>query len=446
MKVCLVLPNIPIDQRTVDDVLHDPMSLLYLGTVLEKKHEIILIDAFGENLDMESIMKKIVLFAPDVVCISLMFECMKEQAESIVNRIRCDSPNVITIAGGPYATLASEELFEYLDLDFALMFEGEITLPKLISNLNIGKVDLVNSIPGLITRHDEGDILMNTRKLPIQDLDEIPIPNRKLIGNRKSKYVSILSSRGCGNHCFYCSTDKVWFSKWRGRSAKNVMSEVRYLVENNYLESSQTLTFIDDNFTKDHDRLIEFCNLMIEYDSKISWGCSSRPEDLNETYLDLMAKAGCEIIFLGVESGSRKVLEKMNRAYDKNYIISLSKQALSKGIIFKASFMIGLPFEDAEDVRETMDLIKKIHTFNTSIHVFTPRIGTPSYEKPESLGIRIHDASTFEMSDDCFGKVSTKYLTIDQINEYYNKALGLTRQKQKQKIKYLSLLERSRCV
>jgi len=451
MKVLLIMPNIPLKARMNDDVVYESLGLLYLGTVLKADYEVNVIDAFSENLSLAQVIGHIEEIEPDVVGFSLMFDAMYDQFRELIDYLREKKSGVTFFAGGAYGTLNYYNILKYNPIDYILMNEGEVAVCKFMklleSNRAIAEEDLYK-IKNLAFKNDAGDIHTNENEPLIADLNTIPIPDRTLMGDAYSNnnIVPMISSRGCGHGCIYCSTDKMWKSLWRPRSAQNIIDEILYLVTTGRLTENKMLSFIDDNFTRSKKRVLEFCELLKVNNLRIRWSCSSRPETLDESLIQTIAAAGCESIFLGVESGSSKVLKLMKRGYDKNYIINLSKTLIENGIIPKASFMIGIPYEDVEDIAETFELIKKMYTYNVSIHVFTPRVGTETYENPEKFNMKLYESDSVKFNDDTKSIISTEHLSNDQINNLYVKALGLIYKKNKMRDYYLSHIKKYRII
>ena len=174
-------------------------------------------------LDFNSLEERIKSFSPDAVGITSMTPVI-DNAYRAANIARKYARHIIM--GGPHVSVAGSKVFEQCpDLDYAVQGEGEISFPLLVEALERNK-DIVN-VPGVITRD-----FSNPPSPLIDELDSIPFPARHLLPNERYRYIlssgkvtTMFTSRGCPYHCVFC--DKAVFgSKWRARSAVNVLDEI----------------------------------------------------------------------------------------------------------------------------------------------------------------------------------------------------------------------------
>lgn len=124
----------------------------------------------------------------------------------------------------------------------------------------------------------------------------------KLEGKR---FAAIMSSRGCPFSCIFCSSSALFGKIWRARSPENVIEEIRLL---KYEYKVREIEFLDDTFTLNNKRAEKICDLLIKENLGIFWSCSSRVDTINQFLIEKLKKAGCHTIYLGIESGSQKIL------------------------------------------------------------------------------------------------------------------------------------------
>jgi radical SAM superfamily enzyme YgiQ (UPF0313 family) len=308
-------------------------------------------------------------------------------------------PGALIISGGGLATSNSELLFSQTDVDITLFGEGERTMLELCRTVKRGN-DL-SSIPGLCFRRN-GNIVVNGPRKSIENLDEIPFPAWDLlpmeiylrnpiwgdIANNSSKFrgdikvmrsMNIISSRGCPFACNYCY-HLFGRSEYRLRSPQNVVDEIEILVKTYAVDF---IGFVDDNMMVSEIWLLEFCDLMEEKGFPITWGCHGRVPSAKPEILQRMAEVGCVWIGYGIESGSQKMLDAMN----KKATVAQARQAIintrKAGIYPNTTFIFGYPGESLETIQETIDFKRELGLESGSFFA-TPYPGTSLYQQVQS--------------------------------------------------------------
>jgi magnesium-protoporphyrin IX monomethyl ester (oxidative) cyclase len=210
------------------------------------------------------------------------------------------------------------------------------------------------------------------------DLDEIPYPARHLFQldkyERKMEFldvepVDIMSIiRGCPFNCAFCETKKMWGPTCRFFSPKRVVEEVKFMMDK---YGSKGIYFINDNFTIRKKETLELCELMKQEKLDLQWICDTRADMVNRELLAKMREAGCKTIWFGVESGSPRVLDKINKHISLEQTQQAVKLCKQEGIQVAASFILGIPGETIADMEETLKFAKKLNPdlcqFNTFI-------------------------------------------------------------------------------
>ncbi|MBN1796321.1 MAG: glycosyltransferase [Sedimentisphaerales bacterium] len=281
------------------------------------------------------------------------------------------------MVGGPHTTVALDTIPDYVD--FIVQGEGEQAV-----------VDIV-----------EGKVNERVVCYPrLQNLDELPPPAWDYFVNQPYDWsmrfiddgpvFTMNTSRGCPFKCRFCSVGSIWGKKYTYFSAERVVSEIEYLVKN---YGAKGIYFREDNFTLNRTRLEKFCNLIIEKGLKIQWVCESRVSNLDADIMRLMARAGLKGFYFGVESGSQRMLDLMDKGITVEQIRNAFKLCKEANVKAAASIIVGVPGETQQDIKATQDLLNEIKPDVTWANVF---VGIPD----SSLYRYCLDNKLYEYIDD----------------------------------------------
>jgi len=239
----------------------------------------------------------------------------------------------------------------------------------------------LGAIKGLVWRRGE-EIVVNPDRPFLRNLDDLPLPLHHLlpldkyrIPMVKGPYTFIVTSRGCTAGCKYCIKHVSYQYSIRLRSPESIMKE---LWELNRL-GIHTVHMYADLFTVNRDQVVGLCNLIIKEGLKVKWQCNSRVDYVDEEMLQLMGKAGCWMIAWGIESANEQILKKAAKGYRLEQAPRALKWAHEAGIQNTGYFIIGLPGETVETIKETMALSKKLPLDTALFHVAAPYPGTPFF-------------------------------------------------------------------
>lgn len=325
-------------------------------------------------------------FQPDLVGITVMTAkfgpAMK--VSSLCKRYRKEC---FVAWGGPHPTVQWREVMANEDIDFLISGEGEETLVELCQALGNSKYSSLDGIPGLSFKHN-GRIIRNSSRELIKDLDVLPFPAREALmyPHRcpSTGLGAIVTTRGCPFRCAYCSAPVFWGRKIRYRSVGNVVDELKHVTS---VYGIRDVSFWDDSFTANRQRTIELCRRMMEDDVNVSWECSTRVDLLDEELLRVMRRAGCRCIDVGIETGSSRMLKKIDKGISLSRVRNSIRLMENAGMAWRAFFMIGYPEETKDDIEHTYDLIKNIRPLKMWFSIFTPYPGTKLYEVSRSLNL-----------------------------------------------------------
>jgi len=372
-KVLLINPPLYFNQGNPYslDVSVPPLGLLYLASYIKKySHRFVVkvLDVTPENYRLEEIGKLVDSYRPFVVGITSMTPQLQGAVE-VAGYLKKNNPKIKIFLGGPHISADSGFINRHTKIfDYGITGEGEITFLESLEKLTAGK-----EIPKLQT----GKIVMN--------LDEIPFPDRKMINRGKySRHESMMYSRGCPYHCYYCSRPSI-SKKIRYRSAKNMIDEIKLA----YNDCRGRVDFQDDTFTLDKRKVFEFCRQVEKSGLKINWRCQSRIDLVDEELLKIMAKAGCSLIHFGIESGNEKVRKNIvnKGSFSNAKIFEVFGLCRKQKIGTAAYFMIGHPGETWKDLADTKEMIFKLKPDILGLSIPTPFPGSRLYEIAAGQGI-----------------------------------------------------------
>ncbi len=216
----------------------------------------------------------------------------------------------------------------------------------------------------------------------IQSLDDLPVPlherlplKKYLMPMIKGPFTFIVTSRGCPAGCTYCIKHVSYQFSARVRSPKLIMEELWKLKE----LGIHNIHMYADLFTVNREQVMELCELMISENINIRWTCNSRVDYVDEEMLRVMGKAGNYLISWGIESGNEQILKHARKGAYPDKAERALRWAKEAGIKNWGYFIIGLPGETVETIRQTIDFAKKLPLDIALFHVAAPYPGTPFF-------------------------------------------------------------------
>ena len=266
----------------------------------------------------------------------------------ICAEIRKIRPSSVIVLGGPHASSVASRTLEKLPyVDFVVQGEGEITFTELVQACMRREQQ---PIPGLWYRDSSGDVKFGGSRAQISNLDELPFPAYDLYQPDIGEEIFLEVGRGCPFRCSFCSTAPFWKRQHRVKSPRRILAEIDRVV---FEYGPRRLHFTHDLFTTDREWVRKLCEVLIEHGSRVRWTCSSRTDTVNGDLLELMAKAGCDSIYFGLESGSERILKKIDKTIDIEESFRILRACQDVGITPNAGFIGGLPSEDKQSLEMT---------------------------------------------------------------------------------------------
>ncbi len=324
--------------------------------------------------------ERICRFRPEIVGITVL-SCKVDSALVAARLVRDLLPGAKIMVGGDHTVFFAKDLAADPAIDAVVIGEGEETAHELVQAWSNG--GQLGDVQGLAYRGDRGTVKTRRRPL-IQNLDLLPLPNRSLLDDagsyRPEDMGLIMTSRGCPERCTFCGIAASHGRAVRYRSTAICMEEIAQTKER---YGTRYFSIRDATFTADRERAEEFCRALIATHPDIEWECLTRPDSLDEGLVSLMMEARCVQLRLGLESGSQRVLDRLQkRASVENY--ERTAAILNRLKIFWSAYvMVGTPDETLQDIRMTIELIERTQPGFVTLSRFVPLPGTPVYREIE---------------------------------------------------------------
>jgi radical SAM superfamily enzyme YgiQ (UPF0313 family) len=364
-----------------------PLGLAYVAGALEKAgFQVEMLDNYLLEKSIDDIKQTVRRLNPEVVgitCSSASYQRCVETARAVKEAL----PSCRVVVGGWHPSYVPESMLQHPEIDYAVMGEGERAMTELAAHITKGEDErAVAAIASVAYKH-EGKVAKNPQKF-IGDLDQLPFPARHLLPMQlydreipylKAKPVDTMNiARGCPFNCAYCETRRLWGLGCRAFSPSRVVDEINHLATN---YGTKGIYFLGDNFTINKKRTTELCELIKESKIDIEWVCDTRADMISRDLLSTMKEAGLRTIWFGVESGSPRILEKINKGITLEQTVQAFKLCREVGLQIACSFILGIPGETADDMEATFKFAKKLDPDWCQFNVFVAVPGSDLYDE-----------------------------------------------------------------
>jgi len=369
MKILLIYPYCLEERLSEEDVSVPPIGLYYVGAVLrENNYDCEILNWYTINRTPGLIKEVLVEKRPEVVGLSV-FHANRWGAIEIARIAKQVDPSVTIVFGGIGATFLWDHfLTHFREIDFCVLGEGEYAFLNLIKLIEKGDRTGIQEIGGIAFRRNS-KIVRTEHAAPIEDLDELPVPSKYF------RYQHVTSTRGCPGNCTFCGSPLFWGHRVRFHSPEHFVDQLEIL----YKKGITFFYFSDDTFMLKKDRVLKICKRIIEKGLKISWAAISHVNFVDEEVLYWMRKAGCTQISYGVESGSERIRELLNKNIRTDRIKNAFALKTKYGILARAYFIYGCPGESWDTIQETIDLIHEIKPLSIIFYILDIFPGTALY-------------------------------------------------------------------
>ncbi len=344
----------------------------------------------------------------DLVGISCSFTNTAPYCMKYAREIKKKYPNTKVISGGIHATFVPQDLLGN-QYDYVIYGEGEITFEKFIQREKENKP--VDDLRGLFFIKD-GKLVGNPARKVIKELDTLPINDythfdlEPYYNKAGVRYIQLMTSRGCVYNCRFCSTVKMWGHKYRQQSAKRILKEFL----NAKAMGIEYISVEDDDFGLDEKNVKELCELLIEKGIEIPWSMTIGSRSIkDESTLDLLAKSGCVVAGISIESASARILKEYRRAYTVNDNLKMCSRLQKRGILVENKGLIGFPDESLWEILQTYWLVNKASDV-WHMSILEPRPGCDYWDAWDKKG----DVSQYNK----FGKGNV-FFSKNRIGTYF---------------------------
>lgn len=383
---------------------HFPLGALSIASYCEKRHmpvEFISYDYYFPShkifpsrkdflLKIKNLLTdKISKHQPVLIGISISYTVQCILAYETCEIIKQINPQIITVTGGPHVTFLDEyTLNECKEIDIVVRGEGEWTFYELFSKYYLKKE--ISPVAG-ITFRKENKIYKNDNRSP-GNLSDLPPINFNLIPSDfyHKRNVNIMPSRGCAYRCKFCVEQKFWGNQIRTIPIKKLIYEAKYLFEHYSLDY---LCYEDSMLNINNPYFIELANELIKIPNKRLSSVLARIDSIDQNALIHLKKAGFNLVWYGIESGSEKVLKAMNKSLNLSKMRETFIQTRKIGLEVGVFWLVGYPGDNKEESQKTLNLMKSLYEeklINKSkIYRFIPYPGTDFFINPETYKLKI---------------------------------------------------------
>lgn len=372
-----------------------PLGIMYLSSVLKLDgHQVTLTDQCHPEYSDEKLIDSLTEQRPEIIGISFLSNMCYPAARALSRKIKAACPAAKIVYGGVFPTINAHKIIACENsVDIVARGEGE----EIIRELTDGHTEL-SDIAGITFRNQSGKIIETPDREGIRDLNTIPFPDRDNIDINyvaslpldvpaviwDLPYTTIVSSRGCPFACTYCNCPTFSHRKCRFRSVDNVLKELDLIASQGY----RSFCFLDDNFLLDIDRANGICKAIKDHHLSFRWACEGRAETKTNGVFQQLSDAGCDVVMFGIESGSQRVLNSMNKKTKIPEIEIAVAKAKKAGIsIIHGFFIVGTPGETVEEVEETFRFADKIEINSFAFNSLTAFRGTALWNDAVSRGL-----------------------------------------------------------
>ncbi|MCX6800742.1 MAG: radical SAM protein [Candidatus Diapherotrites archaeon] len=370
-----------------------PLWLAYAAGALEKtNHEVLLLDASGENLPLEETLSKIKKFDPEMIIVDTVTPSFENDSK-IVAQIKKEISNALVVFVGDHVSVLPKESLKKSKADAVAIREYDLILLELADALENNKS--LSNVKGIAWRKGKKIILNKEAEPPNEkQLDWLPFVSQIYAKHLKLKnyfypsvqypQVTILTGRGCPNRCAFCKWPQTFSShNYRKRSVKSVVDEFEWIQKN--LPQIKEVMIEDDTLTQDKQRTIELCKALIEKKIRLPWSCNARA-DVPLEVLQWMKKAKCRLMCVGIESADQEILNNIHKGTTPQGIRQFMKDSKKADILVHGCFMFGNQGETKETIRKTAAFARELNPDTAQFFPVMVYPGTETYKWAKKKG------------------------------------------------------------
>ena len=315
----------------------------------------------------------------------------------LARRVRRIRPDVPIVWGGVHPTAEPEQTLRESFVDYVVVGEGERAFPELVDALAHDQQPA--TVAGVGYKRPDGTVHL-TPPRPLMDITDLPdlpyhlVDMQAYVGNLEdAPFYGVEGSRGCVYNCTFCYNLGYNQRKWRPRSPARLAENLARVHRDHGVRN---FFIADDSFFVSVKRALAFAQDLVARGLRVSWGTEanvSMMAKLDDDALSLLARSGLDFLSMGVESGSQKVLDFVNKPVDLDEVVAFNRRLRAWPIHPKYTFMTGTPVEEKADVRKSVNLVRRLLRDNAraliqAFYMATPYPGTVYLEQCRSYGFR----------------------------------------------------------
>jgi radical SAM superfamily enzyme YgiQ (UPF0313 family) len=333
-----------------------PLGLASVATTTRKAgHDVAMADLMVEK-DMRSVLKEAIEgFRPEIIGISVrnIDDQNMENPRFLLDPVKeivsgCQSLSEATIVlGGAGYSIFPESALSFLGADMGIQGEGEVVFPDLIERLERGAS--LSGLPGLyLPGHG-----LQCKRMFAKNLDTWPLPDTDLLSlpsQKEELWMPVQTRRGCPLNCSYCSTGTIEGRVLRRHSPEAIVQWIARWRE----AGVHQFYFVDNTFNLPPSHAKEICRKLIDHGLNTRWWSILYPKHVDKELVGLMARAGCEQVSMGFESGSERILKNMNKRFTLKEVRQISEMLSEHGIRRMGFLLLGSPGETRGSVEESL--------------------------------------------------------------------------------------------
>jgi anaerobic magnesium-protoporphyrin IX monomethyl ester cyclase len=355
MKITLINPPSPY---LANDAAYPPSGLMYVAAAVEHTgHQAEIVDLTG-GIDWRAVVSGLAADLFGITCVTPNFKIVQEIAELLP----ADTP---TVVGGVHPTFLPEDTLNHIRCAAIVRGEAEVAIVQLLKDFQTGALRRI---------YDGG----------LVPVEAIPKPSRHLVDLHKyrpggDEAVPVYSSRGCPFSCNFCA--KVTGRTYRMLPVSQVLEEIREVMDRGF----RHILFGDDDIAIDRVRLRELLSAVKPLG--LGFRLNQDARDIDDEAVRLAAEGGCREISFGIESGSQRMLDLMNKraTVDANRrAIRVTKQ---HGLRARAYFLVNYPGENEDSIEETLRFAEETRPERWLLSSFAPLPGSDTFCNKERYGI-----------------------------------------------------------
>lgn len=446
MKIALVQPPALVAVDNYSTITLPPLGIAYIaGYMRQHGHEVTIVDAVGaavrrlnpwpkrqkrltQGIRFDEILARIPRDA-EVIGVTCMFTHAWPMVRDLLHEIKKAFPNTWLVCGGEHITSMHPTVLEQTPVDFCVLGEGEYTFKELIENLEAKNLDAARAVSGVAYLNVSREVVKNARRARIKEVDTIPWPAWDLMdpmtyndaevyqGPQSGKTIPMLATRGCPYRCTFCSSPNMWTQLWKPRDPLDVVNEIEHYMK---VYGASDFQFQDLTAIVKRDWILTFCKEILKRGLNITWTlpAGTRSEVVDAECAGYLMRSGCKHITFAPESGSPRVLDRIQKRVDLKSLEDSANACLSVGMKVCLFIIVGFPFEEKSDIRATMRWLRhmaRIGVHEIAVATFVPLPGTELFKETKDLvGLEIDDEYCHWMT------AATSMLTVRSWNPRFS--------------------------